>query len=216
MPPVFILWSNDVSFTKAQLEKRKVEEREVNGRRTFFVDGKPYCLGTKPSDKNLCGNPAGKGTDHFGSGRCKFHGGCAGRPVSSGEKAVIAKKDLAQIYQELRANEPELLDLKNELAMLKTALNHVFGLYLEDQTPELEVRAATLTNEIGKLSAKMGAKDPVMTAQSAKYLMLKAVDVAKTLCYQWWADDEVAEQRLAEFLSEWRSVMVTLEQNTQR
>ena len=50
---------------------------------------KRYCGGKKKQGEGTCTRPAGWGTDHAGSGRCKLHGGCApsGRIAAMNEAA---------------------------------------------------------------------------------------------------------------------------------
>lgn len=47
-----------------------------------------YCNGLKPDD-NLCKLPAGYGTNHHGSGRCKHHGGSTMSGQAAAHKQVL-------------------------------------------------------------------------------------------------------------------------------
>lgn len=86
----------------------------------------PGCCGAKIRKSQAkygevlyCTNKAGKGTDHVGEGRCKFHGGATPpSPQKSIERAVEKiKKDLIpENYQDFKELPPEIkLDMEREL-----------------------------------------------------------------------------------------------------
>ena len=66
----------------------------------------PKCGGTNRQGLP-CGNPAGKGTDHLGSGNCKNHGGCtpAGRTHALTEQVerLLYKHDAPPVANPLEA-----------------------------------------------------------------------------------------------------------------
>lgn len=69
-----------------------------------------------------CTRPAGWGTDHVGTGRCKLHGGGigTGRPIIHGRystKRLSLYSKLEQFY-----NDPAAGDLRSELALLRALL----------------------------------------------------------------------------------------------
>jgi hypothetical protein len=66
-----------------------------------------------------CRNVAGKGTDHLGEGRCRYHGGAT--PIKHGLYSKIRRRRLGQRIAEI-ANGPDLMQLTDELAMLKALL----------------------------------------------------------------------------------------------
>ncbi|MEU8334817.1 hypothetical protein [Micromonospora tulbaghiae] len=55
--------------------------------------GKPKCGGKRRGEGagQLCTRPAGWGTDHAGTGRCKLHGGSTRSHVTAGQKALAEK-----------------------------------------------------------------------------------------------------------------------------
>lgn len=53
--------------------------------------GGPKCGGKKKQSEGTCTQPAGWGTPHPGSGRCKLHGGCAPSSVIAGQEAAARK-----------------------------------------------------------------------------------------------------------------------------
>ena len=66
-----------------------------------------------------CQNVAGKGTDHFGEGRCRLHGGAT--PTKHSLYSKVRRTRFGQRMAEI-ADDPNLFNLNSELAMLK-ALN---------------------------------------------------------------------------------------------
>ena len=66
-----------------------------------------------------CQNIAGKGTDHVGEGRCRYHGGST--PIKHGLYSKIPHARLSRRIAEI-ANRSDLLQLNGELAMLKALL----------------------------------------------------------------------------------------------
>jgi len=87
---------------------------------------KPECGGrTHQEDKHPCHRPAGWGTDHPGTGKCKLHGGCArGKPgnrnaVTTGESLavyldVLTEKE-RQIYHSVITD--KLVQLDSEIRL---------------------------------------------------------------------------------------------------
>jgi hypothetical protein len=79
--------------------------------------------------RGYCGKTAGFGTEHVGSGRCKFHGGGenTGRPATSG---MYSKKLTSNLRKDMVVykNDPERLNVYQELDVLRTG----FGNFLEN------------------------------------------------------------------------------------
>jgi len=75
-----------------------------------------------------CKHEAGWGTDHFGEGRCKLHGGAT--PIRHGRYSKVNRARLASLIDEM-ADDPDPLDVGPELAtgrallleLLETAVN---------------------------------------------------------------------------------------------
>lgn len=59
------------------------------------------CGAIRKKGAGICQNPAGKGTDHVGEGRCKFHGGASPRKhgAYSGVTSVRLRELMAEIDQ---------------------------------------------------------------------------------------------------------------------
>lgn len=55
------------------------------------VHDSKYCDGPKRQGEGTCTRPAGWGTPHVGTGRCKLHGGCSPSHVTAGLNAQAAR-----------------------------------------------------------------------------------------------------------------------------
>lgn len=90
-----------------------------------------YC-GAKTRAGTPCRRPAGGGTDHVGTGRCKLHGGRGGAPPGSnignkharkhGLYETVIRDRLAPEEQAVFDSVPADVDLANELRILRFKL----------------------------------------------------------------------------------------------
>jgi hypothetical protein len=71
--------------------------------------GYPICGAKGKRKLSPCTNKAGKGTDHLGSGRCKYHGG--------GSQSPLAKNWKHGMYSKIRTEHPALREKMEELAL---------------------------------------------------------------------------------------------------
>lgn len=81
----------------------------------------PIC-GAKHTKRNgVCQNPAGKGTDHPGEGRCKYHGGGAQKasPAYLEVNASPRLKELIDGY----STDADLLNLSRDLARMRAIVH---------------------------------------------------------------------------------------------
>ena len=73
--------------------------------------------------KGYCGNPAGKGTEHLGDGRCSHHGGSSPR----GEDSPHFKHGLFSDYlSDDDREELEAIEASGNLANLQSTINYEF------------------------------------------------------------------------------------------
>ena len=79
----------------------------------------PICAAHSRTTGQPCQNRAGKGTDHLGEGRCRYHGGST--PINHGLYSKIPHARLGQRIAEI-ANRTDLLQLNGEMATLKALL----------------------------------------------------------------------------------------------
>lgn len=93
-----------------------------------------YCRAwnSKEMRQKYCRNPAGRGTDHPGVGRCKQHFGNV--PVTHGMRSRyrIGKKSLSERFHR-HANDPQLLDMRNEIAVLAALLDEALDSEMIDR-----------------------------------------------------------------------------------
>jgi len=76
----------------------------------------PICGAHSRTTGKPCQNVAGKGTDHLGQGRCRYHGGAT--PIKHGLYSKVCRGRFGQRIAEI-ASRTDLLDLNEELALLK-------------------------------------------------------------------------------------------------
>lgn len=68
-----------------------------------------------------CGRPAGWGTDHAGSGKCKLHGGAS--PIKHGLYSKHASRRLSGRLAEMREAGGELSDLAEDIALARAIIS---------------------------------------------------------------------------------------------
>jgi hypothetical protein len=96
---------------------------------------------------------AGFGTDHFGSGRCKFHGGATGgRPPTTGTQAKKHTRSIRERAEELAKDDPVLAlhqSLSQGRAFFEAFLDSVND-DPENISNEAREHAVLILNHIGK------------------------------------------------------------------
>ena len=89
--------------------------------------GFPTC-GAKTRKGGVCKNKAGKGTDHPGEGRCKFHGGAT--PIKTGRYSKINRPRIKELLEEF-ANDKEPFELLPEVQLLRALVQDYIERYDE-------------------------------------------------------------------------------------
>lgn len=108
--------------------------------------------GGKTRSGDLCKRPAGWGTAHVGEGKCKLHGGNAGRPPIHGRYSVTKRTELqAKISQFY--NDPAAGDLRGELALLRAILQDYLDKWVDTDDP---VTAAMMTGRVFEMVESIG------------------------------------------------------------
>ena len=105
------------NFTTKENDKKKILQKKEPGE---------LCNARKSDGSGYCKQPAGFGTDHVGSGRCKYHGGASkGRPVETG---LYARQVPEEYEDELRnfLEDEKIGDLKNEIALMRVFISKQF------------------------------------------------------------------------------------------
>lgn len=100
---------------------RTPEEREFLDSLPKKKPGKKCNARTPNSPTGYCRLNPGQGTDHLGKGRCKYHGGSAGRKIIHGLYSKKLPSTIRNEFEKL-AKSPELVDLSSELALTKSLL----------------------------------------------------------------------------------------------
>ena|SRR3990172_559873 len=126
--------------------------------RPMIPAGSSFCNARTKQTASYCERPAGWGTDHVGYGRCKLHGGST--PNHNKELATVDGLPLAvpkslRAAAEIRKQDPELLSLDGEIAMLRVLEEKIeLELGEDDQVspddPALQALLA-LAERIGRL-----------------------------------------------------------------
>lgn len=136
---------------------------------------------------NPCKNPAGFRTHHPGEGKCYLpgHGGCSiGRPLIHGRYAKGLHGRLGKKIQE-HLNDPNPLDLRPELAVLRARISFVTEQLDEaDNLPTAEQSESLLLviGGIQKLAdtiSKIQSRE-ALTANESMYLLVTLADVLQT------------------------------------
>lgn len=131
-----------------------------------------------------CPLSAGFGTEHLGQGRCKFHGGNAGRPPTHGKYSDPTKAPAG-----LKAKAEILLESGDPTKRIEQHLVHMESLYLnwlelhgddeQNLTNEHREHALMILDRIGKLTdriEKIRARSSLTRAE-VNYFQARAADV---------------------------------------
>lgn len=132
--------------------------------------------GAQNRDGEPCELPAGWGTEHKGQGRCKHHGGNAGRPVDHGRYS--ARRDELQDKLDEYRTEENPGGLWEELALLRAMLQRQLA-----ENSELDTdTVVTLVKEIRKTLDtinKIMSRTALTTAE-VEYLQAAVADVIRS------------------------------------
>lgn len=82
-----------------------------------------YCGAKKRQGEGHCRREAGWGTPHFGTGRCKLHGGCSPASRRKGE-LVLAEREARKLFDKIV---PELGPVENPLQAYADLAARVLG-----------------------------------------------------------------------------------------
>ena len=127
-----------------------------------------------------CKQPAGWGTEHVGRGRCKLHGGNAGRPVKHGRYSVKARQGLEDKIRQYREDENPA-EQWDELALLRALLQEWLDNLdaLDEDTIsvilDLQKEIRRTLDTINKIQTRTA-----LTQAEVEYLQARVADVLKT------------------------------------
>lgn len=176
---------------------------------THFVDGNAYCLEPtsiqEEAEQQYCAQRAGQGTDHSGTGSCRWHWG--NLPPRMAQYSKYLKGELRQRFLEFQQmDDMALMDLRPELTLLRTLLTSTTQAYQANQSN----RAMDLTLKVlDNISSTVDRIDRIqsrqtLTAATAKVLFLKAIQVSKTF---------IPLEHMPAFLDMWRAEIASYMEN---
>jgi hypothetical protein len=126
-----------------------------------------------------CRRPSGWGTQHVGKGRCKLHGGNAGRPIVTGRYAHSLKESLKTKLTDVQGGDP--LDLLPELEVQRVLLSE----YLSRFQGNMNLAGFDIdfmmgwAAEIGRTVERMVKmkNDTALTQAEVKFLAVRIVEL---------------------------------------
>lgn len=199
-----------MSVPLANVRKSNIRvESDTVGGDTYFVKlpgrwetEKALCFRQMKNDHALrCTHEAGYGTDHVGTGACKYHGGNSVGRITTGQHATKARMRLdGKIQQYLGQDRAKVLDLTYELA----ATRAVFQEFLEEKFPGTEdeeygialFRFNQMIGTLGTLVEKISKIENRNTLTAAQVLYLRAT--VTDLLLKYIPDPDVREQAVRE------------------
>jgi len=139
----------------------------------------PDICGAKTRDGSPCERPAGWGTEKT-EGRCKQHGGKAGRPPKHGRYAATRSESLQEKIQEYR-NDPDPAEMWDELAVLRGVLQE----WLSDMDAVTEENVGVLLDLQNAIRRTLDSINKIqtrsaLTAAEVEYLQARVADLFKT------------------------------------
>lgn len=139
-----------------------------------------------------CKQKAGWGTEHVGEGRCKLHGGNAGRPIIHGRYSVKHLESLQEKHIQF-LNDPEAGNLLPELALLRALFQDFIDRFGEPLRLSIEHRghARDMILDISKLVERI-ARIRNQTALTAAEIQLIYVKLGE-IVVEYIPDDRLIE-----------------------
>jgi len=132
-----------------------------------------------------CNRYAGMGTDHYGTGACRLHGGNTNiaATIRSGKNAILTRTMLQDKIEEfLTGDSSDLSDLSLELASMRAIFHEFLQEFptVTDQNYGISIaRATRLVAAIGTLLEKISKIENrnTLTAAQAMYLQATVADI---------------------------------------
>lgn len=183
-----IVYISEVDMAIAFTDARIVEEiPDTIGGVTYRVQLpktkaiQALCFRRMRADHSLrCTNVAGHGTDHLGTGACKFHGGSSSaKSIVNGKQAYQTKKRLSnQIQAYLAQDRDTLLDLTEQLAATKAMFDEFLTEFPDPRDDNYGIwlnRFTNIINTLGALAERISKMDTRNTLTTAQVLYLRTV-----------------------------------------
>lgn len=120
-----------------------------------------------------CKNPA------LGNGRCRFHGGRAGRPVVHGRYSAAHAAKLTERIEAHREDERPK-DLSDEVALLRALLSDLLDRFTRSPNATESDAIGDMVDRIARVAEKWARIDnqTALTAAEVQYLQSRIVDIA--------------------------------------
>lgn len=136
--------------------------------------------GAKTRSGTPCKLRAGWGTQHFGSGRCKLHGGNAGRPIIHGRYSLFHRQSLAEKAQRFLSDDNPS-SLIEELALTRALLQEYLDRFPEGQIlPYQDIeRILAMVETIGRMVERISRilNATTLTQAEVMYLQKRFADL---------------------------------------
>lgn len=121
-----------------------------------------------------CQRPAGWGTDHAGTGRCKLHGGgSAGAPIKHGIYSAKHHERLAARIREHGSN-PHPKGLEEELALCRALLAEFLDRFTRDPSADEIDRIGDMAERIARIADRAARIDNQTALTAAELTLLQA------------------------------------------
>lgn len=147
------------------------------------------CEALTKKNKTPCCRPAGWGTDHFGEGKCKLHGGAS--PIKHGLYSKYLRGIRKELYEEF-LNSTEIDDLSSEVARLRAILSEIDK---EDQSSKNQNNiniVLSIIESIGRMiERKFRINGPPQLVVNGEF-MVAVINIIKLE-----ADDNETKERIA-------------------
>lgn len=154
-----------------------------------------YC-GAKTRSGTECRRPAGWGTEHVGEGRCKLHGGNAGRPIIHGR---YSKHLPAQIRAKVETDTSDPLDLLPELQVQRALFSEYLNRWQDPvNPPETAIYAMVKwADDIGKMVERIVRmrNESALTKAEVAFIVARIPDVVMR-----YVDEPVKQQQFIDEL----------------
>ena len=87
----------------------------------------PRC-GASTKEGGECKQPAGAGTEHYGSGKCKYHGGANGKSLKHGRYSGLLTQELSDLVTHFEQDD-DILNTESDIALLRSITHRFIAEY---------------------------------------------------------------------------------------
>ena len=162
--------------------------------------------GAKTRAGTPCKQKAGWGTDHVGQGRCKLHGGNAGRPPIHGRYS-IRKKQLAEKHERF-LDDPRPYDLTEELALTRALMENYLDRFDGMNMPANDIeRVVAMVETISRVVQRIARilNDTALTQAEIALLQAALASAVSRTANRHFDDSDERQAFVSDFMGEVRS-----------